>query len=269
MAAPEGIKWGSVVGDYCRIGIYTSQTSTNTETTVTVEVWFWSKFSVTDSDSNNLYLDNLATTGSATTDKGGTNIATKSDSGGWSTANQVKLTGKSYTYKHTRGTADTTRYIYAKLTGINKVSGTAMYAETTVTIPALNQYYLDVGIDIDGVWHHTGNGTVALFNLYLNGSTTPTKEQVADIYVPLPYGTEYEVKLAWLSNGYECTSDTSVYGTITEETDVAFSFVQLGLCKIHNGTSCEDHLAHIKDGDSYAVYIPYVYNGTSWEPYNG
>lgn len=137
MAAPEKTVWGDKVGDYCRIGIYTSQTSTKTETTVTVEVWFWSKYSCTDSGSNNLYLDNLSAAGSATSDKGGTNIATTSDSGAWSTTNQVKLTGKSYTYKHTRGTTDTTRYIYAKLTGINKVSGTAMYAETTVKVPAL------------------------------------------------------------------------------------------------------------------------------------
>ncbi len=42
-----------------------------------------------------------------------------------------------------------------------------------------------------------------------------------------------------------------------------------GICKIHNGTSCEDYIAHIHDGDSYAAYIPYVHNGTSWEQYNG
>lgn len=139
MAAPEGIVWGDKVGDYCRIGIYTAQEITETEITVTVEVWFWSKYSVTDKGGNNLYLDNLSAPGEATTDKGGTNIETTYDSGsGWSTKNQVLLTGTSYTYKHTRTTSDVTRYIHAKLTGINKVSGEALYASTTVTIPALD-----------------------------------------------------------------------------------------------------------------------------------
>ena len=140
MAAPSETIWGSIVGSYGRIGIYTATSSTNTETTVEVQVWFWSKYSVSDNKGNALYLDNLDTSGSATTSYGGTNIQTTVASGsGWSTSNQVLLTGKSYTYKHSRGKSATTRYIYAKLTNVDRVGGT-MYASTTVSVPARSSY---------------------------------------------------------------------------------------------------------------------------------
>ena len=76
MAAPSGTVWGSIVGSYGRIGIYTTTSSTNTETTVSVQVWFWSKYSVDDDVGATLYLDNLSATGSATTSKGSTSIKT-------------------------------------------------------------------------------------------------------------------------------------------------------------------------------------------------
>ena len=140
MAAPSGTIWGSIAGSYGRIGIYTTTNSTNTETTVTVQVWFWSKYSVSDSLGNALYLDNLSSPGSATTDRGGTNISTTVATGeGWSTSNQALLTSKSYSWTHTRGTSASTRYIYAKLTGVDRV-GATMYANTTVSIPALASY---------------------------------------------------------------------------------------------------------------------------------
>lgn len=134
------IVWGSIVGGYGRIGIDATTNSTATETTVTVKVWFWSKYSVSDNLGNALYLDDLSASGSATTNKGGTNIQTKVETGsGWSPSNQVLLTGKSYTYTHTRGTSATTRYLYAKLTNVDRVGGT-MYASTTVSVPALTSY---------------------------------------------------------------------------------------------------------------------------------
>lgn len=140
MAAPNGTVWGSIVGDYGRIGIYVTTSSTNTETTVTVQVWFWSKYSVDDNVGATLYLDNLSASGSATTSKGSTSVKTTVDTGeGWSTSNQILVTGKSYTYKHTRGTSAATRYIYAKLTNIDRVGGT-MYANTTVSVPKLTSY---------------------------------------------------------------------------------------------------------------------------------
>lgn len=137
MAAPSGTTWGSTVGSYGRIGIYTSLSSTNTETTLKVEIWFWSKYSVSDT-SNTLYYDNRASSGSASTSRGACSISTTVASGdGWSTSNQKKL--KTYTVTYTRGTAAQTRYLYAKLSDVDRVGGT-MYASKTVSIPKLASY---------------------------------------------------------------------------------------------------------------------------------
>ena len=92
MAAPDGIVWGSEVGDYGRIGIYkkVSSTNTSTKTTVSVQVWFWSKWTVTDT-SNDFYYNNLASSGSASTKvKSNTSIKTTSNSS-WSKENQIKI----------------------------------------------------------------------------------------------------------------------------------------------------------------------------------
>lgn len=174
MAAPTtNITWGDIAGGYGRIGIYHTLSSTNTETTLTVEVWFWSKYSVSDNLGNALYLDNLASSGSATTDRGGTNIQTKVATGsGWSTSNQVKLTSKSYTWTHTRGTSASTRYIYAKLTGVDRV-GATMYASKTVSIPALANYTISYSAN-------GGSGAPSSQTKYYGknltlSSTTPTR----------------------------------------------------------------------------------------------
>lgn len=137
MAAPSGIVWGSEVGGYGRIGIYKNITNTNTTTTAKIEIWFWSKYSVSDTG-NTFYFDNLASSGSATTNRGALSIKTTVASGaGWSTSNQKLL--KSYSYSYTRGTSATTRYLYAKLTDIDRVGGT-MYASTTFSVPKLASY---------------------------------------------------------------------------------------------------------------------------------
>lgn len=137
MAAPSGTTWGSIVGGYGRIGIYTSLSSTNTETTVSVQIWFWSKYSVSDTN-NTLYFDNLGSSGSASTSKGAVSLNTTVDSGtGWSTSNQQLL--KSYSYTYTRGTSAVTRYLYAKLINIDVVGGT-MYASKTFSVPKLATY---------------------------------------------------------------------------------------------------------------------------------
>lgn len=138
MAAPSGIVWGSIVGGYGRIGIYKSLSNTNTESTMTVQVWFWSKYSVDDSN-NNFYYTMSSSSSSAKDGKGSISINTSVASGsGWSTSNQVKL----FEYTHAaiaRGTSAQTRYIYAKLADVDRVGGT-MYANTTVSIPALTKY---------------------------------------------------------------------------------------------------------------------------------
>ena len=136
MAAPSGTTWGSTVGSYGRIGIYTSLSSTNTQTTLTVQIWFWSKYSVSDTG-NTLYYDNRSSSGSASTSRGACSISTTSDSGGWSTTNQKKL--KTYTVTYDRKTSAQTRYLYAKLKNVDRVGGT-MYASKTVSIPKLASY---------------------------------------------------------------------------------------------------------------------------------
>lgn len=138
MAAPSGIKWGSIVGGYGRIGIYTSLTTTNTTVTPKVEVWFWSKYTV-DDNNNTLYYTLSSSPSSAKDSKGSKSINTTVASGsGWSTTNQVKL----FEYTHaaiTRGTSSQTRYLYAKLTNVDRVGGT-MSVNTTISIPALTKY---------------------------------------------------------------------------------------------------------------------------------
>lgn len=138
MAAPSGTKWGGIAGSYGRIGIYKSLSSTATTTTVNVEVWFWSKYSVSDT-ANTYYYDNFSTAiAYATTSRGAVSISTSVDSGsGWSTSNQQKLASYSYTYN--RGTSSVSRYLRAKLTGIDRV-GAGMTVAEAFTIPALASY---------------------------------------------------------------------------------------------------------------------------------
>ena len=143
MAAPSGTVWGSIAYGNSessrggRIGIYVGLSNSDTKTTVNVEVWFWSKYGVDDS-SNTLYYNNLSSSGSATSSVDSSNIKTTVSSGeGWSTSNQVKLYSKSHTY--TRGTSAVKRYLYAKLTDVDRVAAT-MSVSTTFTIPALASY---------------------------------------------------------------------------------------------------------------------------------
>lgn len=137
MVAPSSTKWGSEVGSYGKIGIYTSVSNTATKTTLTVDVYLWTKYSCSDS-SNNVYFDNTSSSSSATTNRGSKSIKHTVASGdGWSTSNQTKI--YSNTYEYTRTTSDQTRYLYAKMTGIDRVGGT-MTVSTTVKVPKLATY---------------------------------------------------------------------------------------------------------------------------------
>jgi uncharacterized repeat protein (TIGR02543 family) len=141
MPAPSGTVWGSIVGGYGRIGIYTSltplSTSPNTYYNLNVEVWFWSKYSVSDS-SNTLYYDNLATASEATTSKGSVSLSTTVASGeGWSTSNQQKIA--TYSAGYNLETYTQTRYLRARLLNVDRVGG-EMKVYATVTIPALTSY---------------------------------------------------------------------------------------------------------------------------------
>lgn len=138
MGAPSGIKWGSVVGDYGKIGIYRSESLTDTTISGTIEVWYGGKFNTSDSN-NTFYYDNLATAGSATTSKGSVNIVNSGvdDGTAWASVNEQKIA--SYSYSYTRGTSASTRYIYAKLENVDRVGGT-MYVNTSFSVPALTSY---------------------------------------------------------------------------------------------------------------------------------
>lgn len=142
MAAPNGTVWGSVAGNYVRLGIYKNISSTNTETTATIELWVWTKYSIDDTH-NTLYYDNLASSGSAKTSQGSVSIKTSVNSGDpWNTANQIKV--KTYTHKYIRGTSAVTRYIYAKIINVIKAGGGSaegtISASTTFSVPKLASY---------------------------------------------------------------------------------------------------------------------------------
>ena len=135
MAAPSGTVWGSVVGDYGRVGIHVALKHTATTTRRVVTLWFWSKYSVSDS-TNTLYYD--AGTTSASSSKGSVSISTSVSSGtGWSTSNQVKL--KTYDHTYSRGTSNWSESCAMKLSGIDRVGGT-MTATTSYTVPKLDSY---------------------------------------------------------------------------------------------------------------------------------
>lgn len=205
MAAPTGTKWGSTVGDYGRIGIYISVSDTATIRTATIQVWFWSKYSVSDS-SNTLYFDvSTSSGGSATTSVGSKSISTTVASGdGWSTSNQVKLYETTKTY--TRGSANANKYIYAKLSNVDRVGG-EMSVSTYFTV--LKKASYNISYDANG-----GSGApssqTALYGSSLKLSTTkPTREG----FTFLGWATNSQATTATHSpgNSYTFTAATTLY----------------------------------------------------------
>lgn len=142
MAAPSTVVWGSIKGDYVKLGLNVTTKTTNTTYDVTVDIWVKTKYSM-DEEYNTLYYDCKSASGSATTSRGSVSIQTSVATGtAWNTANEVKV--KTYTYSFTRGTSDVKKYVYAKITdviraGSNGGSGT-ISASTTFTIPKLASY---------------------------------------------------------------------------------------------------------------------------------
>ena len=136
MAAPDGIVWGSIVGGYGKIGIYTKVTTSGSTASVNIQAWFASKYSVEDSN-NSYYFSNGSTTASG----GGGSISIKHtvDSGsGWDPANQTKLGEATYRDLN-RASVDQTINCAIKLSGIDRVGGT-MTATTSYVIPGLDTY---------------------------------------------------------------------------------------------------------------------------------
>lgn len=138
MAAPSGTVWGSVYGNYAKIGFYITHSSSTTSVTSTIQVWYWSKYGTYDKV-NTFYYDNLSYAGSATTSKGAVSIDTNVNSGGgWSTSNQSLLA--TYTHTFNRTTSNQTRYVYAKLNTIETIDGGTVSAGTTYTVDRLASY---------------------------------------------------------------------------------------------------------------------------------
>ena len=205
MAAPTGTKWGSTVGDYGRIGINVSVSDTATTRTATIQVWFWSKYSVSDS-SNSIYFDiSTSSGGSATTSVGSKSISTTVASGdGWSTSNQVKLYETTKTY--TRGSANANKYIYAKLSNVDRVGG-EMSVSTYFTVFKKDSY--NISYDANG-----GSGApssqTALYGSTLKLSTVqPTREG----FTFLGWATSSQATAATHSPGgsYTFTDATTLY----------------------------------------------------------
>ena len=42
----------------------------------------------------------------------------------------------------------------------------------------------------------------------------------------------------------------------------------IGMCRIHNGTSYDSYAVQINNGEGFAQYTPYVYDGTEWKQCN-
>lgn len=301
MAAPSGTTWGSTVGSYGRIGIYTSLSSTNTQTTLTIEIWFWSKYSVSDT-SNTLYVDNLSKSGSATTSRGACSISTTVDSGsGWSTSNQKKL--KTYTVTYDRKTAAQTRYLYAKLTGIDRVGGT-MYASKTVSIPKLASY--TVSYNANGGSGAPANQTKWHGTALTLSSTKPTRTgytfqgwgtSASDTSVDYRAGASYTGNAAltlyavWKINTWTVSynanggsgapgNQTKTYGktltlSSTKPTRSGYDFKEWNTKTDGSGTSYDPGDSYTTNGAAtlYAIWTPtytvsYNANGGSGAPGN-
>lgn len=227
MAAPNGTVWGSIYGDYARLGFYTSVT-TNTDTTYsgTVQVWYWSKYGTSDS-ANTFYFDDLSSAGSASTSRGKVSInVTVNSGGGWSTSNQALI--YTYSFSYTKGTSASTRYLYAKLTTIETVSGNQVLANTTLTVPAATpKYYLDLNGYLDGATANniSGYGTA---DIYINGSKVSTG--ATDYYTQWPKGTTYKI-VPTAATGYKyngiASGSAALEGTINGDTSVRLSFSTL------------------------------------------
>ena len=190
MAAPSGTTWGSIAGDYGRIGIYIGLSNTDTTTTVTISTWFWSKYSVSDTN-NAYYYNNNATT--ATTKVGSLNIQTSVASGsGWSTSNQVKLGQSTYTYD--RGTSDIAKSCAIKLTNVDRVGATMTHSRS-YTIPKLASY--TVTYKANG-----GSGTVPATQTRYHGKDAITISNASSLSKTGYTFSTWNTKQNWTGTSY-------------------------------------------------------------------
>lgn len=129
------VTWGSVAGNYFKVGIELVATST-TDTAVTLEARVWVSTKWSCSDSSNTFRFDWGTT-SASTSRGSLSISHKSNSGGeYNSSNTKQYTVYSNTYS--RQSSAYTVSCAASLSGINASNSTSATATCTVsyTIPA-------------------------------------------------------------------------------------------------------------------------------------
>ena len=203
MAAPSSTVWGSIVGNYAKLGIYTSVSSTATSSTVSIEVWFWTKYGCSDSN-NTYYFNNNAS--SATTSKGAVTINHTVSSGeGWSTSNQTKI--GSYSYSYTRGASDVKYNCAAKVTGFEADAlntSDVISVSTSYTIPVLSSY--TVSFNANGGSGAPSSQTKTYGVTLTLSSTKPTRSN----YTFLGWGKTSSDTSASYSAGSSYTSNADI-----------------------------------------------------------
>ena len=207
MAAPSGIKWGSVVSgsggqnyQKGKIGIWTNVTSTDTITSVHVQVWFATPYSCSDGDAN-VYFDIGGNVSSADTFRGSVSIYHTDDNVEWSTSNQTKIWDRVYDYR--RITRAQNCNIYAKFDGVNIISNRAMNANSSVTIKALDSY--TISYDANG-----GEGAPSAQTKYYGQSLTlSSTKPIRTGYSFLGWATSSSGNVSY-SAGASYTNNSSV-----------------------------------------------------------
>lgn len=212
--AYSSIQWGNIIQGSSdqsqgRIGISYELLDYTTSLTVNVRVYFWSKYSVTDS-SNTFYADWAS---SATTSKGSVSIKTTSNSGGWSTTNQVLISTYSTSYSKT--SSSRTGYFSAKLTGIDNLGSGSMTASISFAVGALPKY--TVTFDSNGGTITSGSASQSI--VYGGSATPPTVTRTGYTFsgwsgTYTNVTSDRTIKATWKANTYTVTFDPNG-GTVT------------------------------------------------------
>lgn len=182
------VTWGSVAGNYFKVGIELVATST-TDIAVTLEARVWVSTKWSCSDSSNTFRFDWGTT-SASTSRGSLSISHKSNSGGeYNSSNTKQYTVYSNTYD--RQSSAYTVSCAASLSGINASSSSSATATCTVsyTIPAkptpppATVTYTDCGAPTSlSITANNSNNTVNI-SARIGSNGTNNTAQSLDFYV--------------------------------------------------------------------------------------
>ena len=181
------VTWGSVAGNYFKVGIELVATST-TDTAVTLEARVWVSTKWSCSDSSNTFKFDWGMT-SASTSRGSLSINHTSNSGGEYNSNNTKRYPV-YTNTYSRQSSAYTVSCAASLSGINASNSTSATATCTVsyTIPAkptpppATVTYTDCGAPTSLSITANSNNTVNI-SARIGSSGTNNTAQSLDFYV--------------------------------------------------------------------------------------